>query len=50
MSSYGYWLSEKGWIGKGWISTMRIDAKVADTLTAIFAMVRSDYRGAVSRR
>lgn len=38
MSSYGYWLSEKGWIGKGWISTMRIDAKVAYTLTAIFTM------------
>jgi Mn2+/Fe2+ NRAMP family transporter len=38
MASYGYWLSEKGWNGKGWISTMRTDSKVAYTLTAIFTL------------
>jgi Mn2+/Fe2+ NRAMP family transporter len=38
MASYGYWLSEKGWIGSKWISTMRLDSKVAYTLTAIFTM------------
>jgi Mn2+/Fe2+ NRAMP family transporter len=38
MSSYGYWLSEKGWVGSKWISIMRVDSKVAYTLTAIFTM------------
>ncbi|MCP3740484.1 Nramp family divalent metal transporter [Rossellomorea sp. BNER] len=38
MASYGYWLSEKGWSGKGWIATMRTDGKVAYTLTAIFTL------------
>ncbi|WP_409300845.1 Nramp family divalent metal transporter [Peribacillus sp. SCS-155] len=38
MSSYGYWLSEKGWGGPKWIPTMRTDSKVAYTLTAIFTM------------
>lgn len=38
MSSYGYWLSEKGWNGPKWIPTMRTDSKVAYTLTAIFTL------------
>lgn len=38
MSSYGYWLNEKGWVGRKWISIMRLDSKVAYTLTAIFTM------------
>lgn len=38
MASYGYWLAEKKWEGKEWIPTMRIDAKVAYTLTAIFTL------------
>ncbi len=38
MASYGYWLAEKKWEGKEWIPTMRIDAKVAYTLTAIFIL------------
>ncbi|HWO78706.1 MAG TPA: Nramp family divalent metal transporter [Bacillus sp. (in: firmicutes)] len=38
MASYGYWLSEKGWKGKEWVTTMRLDSKVAYTLTAIFTM------------
>ena len=38
MASYGYWLSEKEWSGKGWISMMRTDTKVAYTLTAIFTL------------
>ncbi|MBT2604374.1 Nramp family divalent metal transporter [Bacillus sp. ISL-53] len=38
MASYGYWLSEKSWSGKGWISMMRTDTKVAYTLTAIFTL------------
>lgn len=38
MASYGYWLAEKNWMGKEWIPTMRIDAKVAYTLTAIFTL------------
>ncbi|WP_342742404.1 Nramp family divalent metal transporter [Paenisporosarcina indica] len=38
MASYGYWLAEKNWKGKEWIPTMRIDAKVAYTLTAIFTL------------
>lgn len=38
MASYGYWLREKGWTGKRWISTMRLDAKIAYTLTALFTL------------
>lgn len=38
MASYGYWLAEKKWEGKEWIPMMRIDAKVAYTLTAIFTL------------
>lgn len=38
MASYGYWLTEKGWKGKEWVSAMRLDAKVAYTLTALFTL------------
>lgn len=36
MASYGYWLKEKGWSGKQWISAMRTDAKIAYLLTGLF--------------
>lgn len=38
MASYGYWLKEKGWNGKGWISIMRLDAKAAYAMTGLFSM------------
>jgi Mn2+/Fe2+ NRAMP family transporter len=38
MASYGYWLSEKGWSGKAWISAMRTDAKIAYFLTGLFTL------------
>lgn len=38
MASYGYWLKEKNWSGKGWIPVMRMDAKAAYIMTAIFTM------------
>ncbi|MFL8937408.1 Nramp family divalent metal transporter [Rossellomorea oryzaecorticis] len=38
MTSYGYWLKEKGWSGKEWIPTMRLDSKAAYTMTAIFTL------------
>ncbi|MDN4525706.1 Nramp family divalent metal transporter [Fictibacillus sp. NE201] len=38
MASYGYWLKEKGWNGKGWISVMRLDAKAAYAMTGLFSM------------
>ncbi|MFC7686418.1 Nramp family divalent metal transporter [Ureibacillus sp. GCM10028918] len=38
MASYGYWLAEKKWSGPKWVSTMRLDSKVAYTLTAIFTI------------
>ncbi|SDM98767.1 Mn2+ and Fe2+ transporters of the NRAMP family [Fictibacillus solisalsi] len=38
MASYGYWLKEKGWNGKGWISIMRLDAKAAYAMTGLFCM------------
>jgi Mn2+/Fe2+ NRAMP family transporter len=38
MASYGYWLKEKKWEGKSWISVMRTDSKVAYTVTAIFTV------------
>ncbi|MDR7071535.1 Nramp family divalent metal transporter [Fictibacillus barbaricus] len=38
MASYGYWLKEKNWNGKGWMPVMKLDAKVAYTITGIFCM------------
>lgn len=38
MASYGYWLAEKKWTGPKWVSTMRIDIKVAYILTCIFTI------------
>lgn len=38
MASYGYWLSEKGWSGKAWISAMRTDVKIAYLLTGLFTL------------
>ncbi|KSU83902.1 divalent metal cation transporter [Fictibacillus sp. S7] len=38
MASYGYWLKEKGWNGRGWISIMRLDAKAAYAMTGLFCM------------
>ncbi|WP_085524231.1 Nramp family divalent metal transporter [Tuberibacillus sp. Marseille-P3662] len=38
MASYGYWLKEKQWQGKSWVSMMRVDASVAYTVTAIFTL------------
>jgi len=36
--SYGYWIRERGWIGPGQLSRVRIDLAVAYTLTALFAV------------
>ncbi|MEY4642406.1 MAG: hypothetical protein RLZZ227_2400 [Pseudomonadota bacterium] len=36
--SYGYWIREAGWKGKGMLTTMRWDLGVSYTLTALFAM------------
>ncbi|NIM01387.1 MAG: hypothetical protein GTN89_11190 [Acidobacteria bacterium] len=36
--SYGYWIREKGWEGKRFASTMRLDLIVAYTLTGIFGV------------
>ncbi|MBD1381732.1 Nramp family divalent metal transporter [Metabacillus arenae] len=38
MASYGYWLQEKKWRGKSWISMMRVDNSVAYIVTAIFTL------------
>ncbi|ALC84233.1 iron transporter [Bacillus gobiensis] len=38
MASYGYWLQEKGWKGKGWVAVMRLDAKTAYVITSIFTL------------
>nr|WP_309099517.1 Nramp family divalent metal transporter [Fredinandcohnia onubensis] len=38
MASYGYWLREKGWKGKEWIPMMRLDAKAAYFMTALFTL------------
>jgi Mn2+/Fe2+ NRAMP family transporter len=36
--SYGYWIREAGWKGKGMLTTMRWDLGVSYTLTALFAV------------
>ncbi|WP_338035439.1 Nramp family divalent metal transporter [Halobacillus ihumii] len=36
MAAYGYWIREKNWQGKSWISMMRLDTSVAYIITAIF--------------
>ncbi|MFC7364111.1 MULTISPECIES: Nramp family divalent metal transporter [Bhargavaea] len=36
MASYGYWLAEKNWSGPKWVSTMRLDIKIAYILTGVF--------------
>jgi len=36
MLSYGYWIREKGWDGKSWITTVRRDLGIGYLLTAIF--------------
>lgn len=38
MASYGYWLAEKKWSGPKWVSTMRMDSKIAYILTGIFTI------------
>jgi len=38
MTSYGYWLKEKGWSGKEWIPTMRLDSKAAYVMTGVFTL------------
>lgn len=38
MASYGYWLQEKKWQGKAWVSMMRVDNSVAYIMTAIFTL------------
>lgn len=38
LACYGYWLQAKGWSGKRWMPTMRIDNGVAYTVTGIFAV------------
>ncbi|QCS53417.1 Nramp family divalent metal transporter [Priestia flexa] len=38
MASYGYWIREKGWNHRSWISIMRLDSAVAYIVTAIFTL------------
>lgn len=36
--SYGYWIREKGWEGKAWMRTVRVDLIVAYGLTGLFGL------------
>lgn len=36
MLSYGYWIRERGWVGKSWITTVRRDLGIGYILTAVF--------------
>lgn len=36
--AYGYWLQAKGWRGTDWLPVMRVDAAVAYSITAVFAL------------
>ncbi|MGP4080477.1 Nramp family divalent metal transporter [Pseudalkalibacillus sp. R45] len=38
ITSYSYWLNAKGWRGKEWVPTMKIDSTVAYTITGLFAI------------
>lgn len=38
MAAYGYWLNAKGWKGPGWMSTMRLDNRVAYLVTGVFVI------------
>ena len=38
MAAYGYWLNAKGWKGAGWMSTMRLDNRVAYLVTGVFVI------------
>ncbi|WP_318036048.1 Nramp family divalent metal transporter [Halobacillus shinanisalinarum] len=38
MASYGYWIREKNWHGKSWVSMMKLDTSVAYLITAIFTL------------
>lgn len=36
--SYGYWIREKRWEGKGWLRVVRLDLTVAYALTGLFGL------------
>jgi Mn2+/Fe2+ NRAMP family transporter len=36
--SYGYWIREKGWEGRGWLGAVRFDLAVAYLLTGLFGL------------
>ncbi|MCP3979665.1 MAG: divalent metal cation transporter [bacterium] len=38
MLSYGYWIREKGWVGKSSLRTVRVDLAVAYVLTGVFGV------------
>ena len=38
MLSYGYWIRERGWIGRSWITTVRRDLGIGYALTAVFGV------------
>ncbi|WP_173915478.1 Nramp family divalent metal transporter [Halobacillus sp. Marseille-Q1614] len=38
MASYGYWIREKNWRGKGWIPMMKLDTSVGYIITSIFCL------------
>ncbi|WLD93323.1 Nramp family divalent metal transporter [Alkalihalobacillus sp. AL-G] len=38
MASYGYWLQQKNWRGKGWVPMMRVDSAVGYGITALFTL------------
>jgi Mn2+/Fe2+ NRAMP family transporter len=38
MASYGYWVAAKGWSGRGWLGTMRLDNAIGYVMTGIFVV------------
>ncbi|MGH3344474.1 MAG: Nramp family divalent metal transporter [Carbonactinosporaceae bacterium] len=38
IASYGWWVTAKGWEGRGWLSVMRLDNAVGYVLTGIFVL------------
>lgn len=38
MAAYGYWITAKGWHGPAWMGVMRLDNRVAYTMTGVFVI------------
>ena len=41
--SYGYWIREKGWAGRPWLTTVRRDLAIGYSLTGVVAVLISLY-------